>query len=43
LTLIKKGANVNEVDEDGNTPLAIALHAKQSGIKYSKTTFIKFE
>jgi len=31
LTLIRKGADVNAVDEDGNTPLAIALHSKHSG------------
>lgn len=31
LTLLKKGAEVDAVDEDGNTPLALALHAKHSG------------
>ena len=40
LTLIKKGANVNDTDEDGNTPLAIALHAKHSGNLYRKLAIL---
>ena len=31
LTLLKKGAEVDVADEDGNTPLALALHAKHAG------------